>query len=528
MRPASASNRSSTRPIGCCGRSTRKNTAKSGPGVSGPRPVAEGPPLSGSVADVTFTDLLANGQAVGRIDGLVVFVTGPLPGERVTIRITSVKAKYAVGEVVAYQTTSDQRAEPFCPVFGACGGCQVQHVAYPAQLAWKEQIVRNALRRIGGFTDIEVQHPVGMAVPRAYRNKMSLVVRPQASGTQFGFYQARSHELVPIAGCPVVVPQLDAAIGGLRVAAAAPQTAPAFSEVKHAIMRVGTASGQAVLSLSTDRHSNAIAAAAPALAATLPGVVGISNSFEPRNANAVLGRKMAYVWGARETEEVIRGVRFRVSPASFFQVNSEMVGQIFRFMEPSLTVPGRKVVDLYCGAGTFAIFFATRGAQVVGVEENPAAIREANLNAELNGVTARARFIAGRVEGAVADPAGRVALRAADIVFLDPPRKGSDEATLEAIAAAGVDNVWYLSCNPATLARDLRALQSKGYEPGLVQPFDMFPQTGHVETFVTLHRRGRTPIGLPPADGAPWRDRIPAWPSDDRLARDDFPELNDR
>jgi 23S rRNA (uracil1939-C5)-methyltransferase len=482
----------------------------------------------GALAEVTFTDLLANGQAVGRIDGLVIFVTGPLPGERVTVRVTSVKAKYAVGDPLEYQTTSALRAQPFCPVFGTCGGCQVQHLAYPAQLAWKEQIVRNALRRIGGFADVAVEHPVGMASPRAYRNKMSLVVRSQPHATQFGFYVARSHELVPIASCPVVVPQLDAGIAGLRAAAADPQTAPVFADVKHAIMRVGTASGQGVLSLTTDRHSTAIAAAAPALATKVPGVVGISNSFEPRNANAVLGRKMAYVWGAREMEEVIEGVRFRVSPASFFQVNSEMVGRIFRFMEPGLTGSARKIVDLYCGAGTFAIFFAARGAQVIGIEENPAAIREANLNAELNAVTGRARFIAGRVEATVAAPPGRSALRNADIVFLDPPRKGSDEATLDAIAAAGVNNVWYLSCNPATLARDLRTLESKGYVPGIVQPFDMFPQTGHVETFVTLHRRGSKRIDLPPADRAPWGDRIPAWPSDDRLSGGDFSELGER
>lgn len=482
----------------------------------------------GAVAEVTFTDLLANGQAVGRIDGLVVFVTGPLPGERATVRVTSVKAKYAVGDPLEYLTSSELRAVPFCPVFGACGGCQVQHLAYPAQLAWKEQIVRNALRRIGGFGDIKVEHPVGMESPRAYRNKMSLVVRGRAPQTEFGFYVARSHELVPITGCPVVVPQLDAAISGLREAAADPATEAAFGDVKHAIMRVGTASGQAVLSLSTERHSAAIAAAAPALAAKIPGVVGISNSFEPRNANAVLGRKMAYVWGAREMEEVIEGVRFRVSPASFFQVNSEMVGRIFRFMQPGLKPSGRKIVDLYCGAGTFAIFFAARGAHVVGIEENPAAIREANLNAELNAVTARARFIAGRVEGTVAAAPGRAALHGADVVFLDPPRKGSDEATLDAIAAAAVDNVWYLSCNPATLARDLRALQSKGYVAGIVQPFDMFPQTGHVETFVTLHRHGSKPIDLPPADRAPWGDRIPAWPSDGRFAGDDLAELGER
>jgi 23S rRNA (uracil1939-C5)-methyltransferase len=466
------------------------------------------------------------------MEGLVIFVTGPLPGERAIVRVTSVKAKYAVGEALTYERFSDSRAEPFCPVFGICGGCQVQHLAYPAQLAWKAQIVRNALRRIGGFNDVAVEPTVGMAYPRAYRNKMSLVVQAQPDAVRLGFYQARSHELVPIDGCPVVVPPLDAAIAGLHSAAADPQTAPAFAEVKHAVMRVGTASGQAVLSLSTERHSSAIAAAAPALAAKIPSVVGISNSFEPRNANAVMGRKMAYVWGAREMEEVIENVRFRVSPASFFQVNSEMVGQIFRYMEPGLA-PGREIVDLYCGAGTFAIFFASRGARVVGIEENPAAIREANLNAELNAVTARAQFIAGRVEGAVANAAGRAALRNADIVFLDPPRKGSDEATLDAIAAAGVDNVWYLSCNPATLARDLHTLGTLGYRPASVQPFDMFPQTGHVETLVTLHRASSRPIQLPPAVG-PWREHIPAWPNDDRpatddrLTSDDFADLGER
>jgi len=498
----------------CCARWTRKNTAST----------ALAP---GSVARVAFTDLLANGQAVGRVDGLVVFVTGPLPGERVRVRITSVKAKYAVGEVVDYETRSAFRAQPFCPVFGECGGCQVQHMSYPAQLSWKEQIVRNALRRIGGFADVKVEHPVGMIFPRAYRNKMSLVVENTAGETRLGFYQARSHALVPITGCPVVLPQLDAAIKTLHDAARGPETGGVFAGVKHAIMRMGAASGQAVLSLTTDRQSPAIVAGAYALARKIMGVVGVSNSFEPRNANAVLGRKMSYVWGAREMEEVIDGVRFRVSPASFFQVNSEMVGKIFRFMAPGLKEP-RKIVDLYCGAGTFAIFFASRGAQVVGIEENPAAVREATLNAELNGVAGRATFIAGRVEGAVVHEGGKAALRDAEIVFLDPPRKGSDEATLDAISNARVKNIWYLSCNPATLARDLAYLKTKGYALGVVQPFDMFPQTGHVETLVTLHRAGEPEVLLPDAERTPWSDAIPEWPTDDRYAESQYPDFVDR
>jgi 23S rRNA (uracil1939-C5)-methyltransferase len=482
--------------------------------------------VPGVVASVRFTDLLANGQAVGRVNGQVVFVTGPLPGERARVRIAQVKPKYAVGDLVAYESESAMRSKPFCGVFGVCGGCQVQHLAYPAQLAWKEQIVRSALRRIGGFAQADVRRPVGMTNPRNYRNKMALVVdRPPAGETSFGFYQARSHALVRIDSCPVVLPQLDAAIGGLYDAARAPDARDAFAGAKHAIVRAGAASGQAVLSITTDRQSAAVKERAPALARHVRGVVGISNSFEPRTANAVLGRKMLYVWGQREMEETIEGVRFRVSPSSFFQVNSEMVGRIFRFLAPGLN-ENRSVVDLYCGAGTFAIFFASRGARVVGIEENPAAVREARENAALNGVESRVRFVEGRVEGAVIHKDGKQALNEADIVFLDPPRKGSDEATLDAIAAAGVAAVWYLSCNPATLARDLAYLAKRGYALGVVQPFDMFPQTGHVETLATLHKTGvEAEVTLPEREATPWDDRIPDWPSDDPYAKTEYPDF---
>lgn len=425
------------------------------------------------------------------------FVWGPLPGERARVRVTEAKAKYAVAEVESYEERSPDRVEPFCPVFGVCGGCQVQHLAYAGQLRWKDQIVVNALRRIGGFEDVAVRPAVGMANPRAYRNKMALVVRDDGDTTTFGFYQARSHELVPIHGCPVVLPELDAAIPALHAVANAPRTHAAFAPVKHAIMRRGIASGDGVLSLTTAAPSDAIATAAPEIAQGVPGVVGISNSFELRNDNAVLGRRMNYVWGRREMEEAIEGVRFRVSPASFFQVNSEMVGKIFRYLAPGLAAAPR-VVDLYCGAGTFALFFAMRGAHVVGIEENPAAVAEARANATLNGIDDRARFIHGRVEGALANPAGKAALAGAEIVFLDPPRKGSDESTLAAIADAHVPTLWYLSCNPATLARDLRYLAGRGYRVGSAQPFDMFPQTGHVETLVTVTREGTPEIELPP------------------------------
>ena len=448
----------------------------------------------GAVGTVEFHDLLANGQAVGRFDGMVVFVDGPLPGERARVRLTDVKAKYAVGEVIERETISPDRAEPFCPAFGECGGCQVQHLAYSAQLAWKHRIVADALARIGSFTDIVVNAPIGMDVPRNYRNKMALVVHANGPEPVFGFYRARSHDLVPIEACPIVLDPLSDAIGGLLEAARDPETAAAFAHVNHVVMRAGLSSPNGVLSLTTETKAPAIAAAAAKIAEHVRGVGGISNSYEPENENAVIGRRMDFVWGKREMEETIEGARFRVSPASFFKVKGAIVASIFRTLAPLIEGTPR-IVDLYCGAGTFAIYFASRGANVVGIEENAAAVTEARSNARLNGVEAQVQFVQGRVEGALASVAGKKALREAGIVFLDPPRKGSDEATLAAIADAIAPAIWYLSCNPATLARDLRYLAGRNYAIGLVQPFDMFPQTGHVETLVTLSRHESRPAG---------------------------------
>ncbi len=449
-------------------------------------PVASPPALRvGEVVEIVCTDLIAKtGQAVGRAGGMVVYVLGPVPGERARVRIEVVKAKYAVAELVQLLERSPDRVEPFCSVFGACGGCQVQHFAYPAQLRWKRDLVENALRRIGGIANAPVAETIGMDEPRAYRNKMALVVEHREHAA-FGFYAARTHDVVPIRTCPIVVPALDRIVGELWAAAASPDVAPAFAGARHVVARAGQATGNSVLSLTTERRSRELGTHAQALAARLSDVVGISNSFEPPSENAVMGRKNVTVAGESELEEEIDGLRFRVSPASFFQVNSRMVAEIFAFLAPR--AGGLKsVVDLYCGAGTFALFFAKHGAHVVGIEENAHAVREARANAKLDAVAERTFFFSARVETLLRSEAGARALAAAEVVFLDPPRKGSDEATLCALGAARVPRIWYLSCNPATLARDLAQLVASGYELELVQPFDMFPQTGHIEALAML------------------------------------------
>jgi len=456
---------------------------------------------------------------------MAVFCFGPLPGETARVSVTTVKQKYAVAEFVRLVAGSPFRVQPFCPAFGTCGGCQVQHLGYPAQLAWKRDVVRNALERIGGFKGVDVRDAIGMGVPRNYRNKMSLVVEHRSPLPSIGFYKQRSHDVVPIDACPIVLPQLSDYIARLNAARLDAEIADALEAARHVVARAARSSGEAVFTVTTERPSDAVEKAAPALQARLPGVAGVTNSYELSGENAILGRRQRPLSGKSEIEESIGGIRYRVSAASFFQVNVEIVERIFEFMQRGLHVP-RRIVDLYCGAGTFALFFARHGSGVYGVEENPAAIAEANANARLNELQDRVRFQSARVEDALGSPEGRDALRRAQIVFLDPPRRGSDEATLAAIAAAGVPNVWYLSCDPATLARDLKFLTAKGYRFGVVQPFDMFPQTGHVETLVTLYSEtGAARVTVEDAfEGAP---PPAAWPVDDRFAYDrpEYPDF---
>jgi 23S rRNA (uracil1939-C5)-methyltransferase len=437
----------------------------------------------GAELELAFTDLLANGQGVGRADGMAVFCFGPLPQERARVRIVDVKPKYAVARLLQILTESPARAKPFCPVFGSCGGCQLQHLAYPAQLRWKRDVVRNVLARIGGLTSVDVAETIGMSEPRAYRNKMSLVVDHRTKPPALGFYRQRSHDVVAIDACPIVTPVLDGALERLAALRDSSPIGDALSEARHIVARSSAASNDLVLTLTTDKPSKSATVAAPAMMRDIPRLAGISNSFDPSSENAILGRRHTLLSGQADIEEVIGGVRYRVSAASFFQINVETVARIFSFLEPWLSPAGR-MVDLYCGIGTFALCFAKHGWSVYGVEENAHAVAEASANARRNGLLAHVRFQAGRVERLVDAPGLRAALHDAGVVFLDPPRKGCEELSLAAIARARVPALWYLSCDPATLARDSKYLVANGYRPIIVQPFDMFPQTGHVETLV--------------------------------------------
>jgi len=433
-------------------------------------------------------DLLANGQGVGRADGLVAFVTGALPGEMVRVAVDAVKQNYVSAHVVDILERSPDRVESACPVFPQCGGCQTLHLRYEAQLEWKRRMVADALTRLGGLTKVEVLPTVGARLidGTRYRNKVSLVPRLTAQGGEIGFYAARSHRVVPISHCPVLLPWLDDAVRPL--VAIVEKTPSLLHGVRHIVARTGLARKTLVVAFSTGKRQPELAQHVDKLRKQVPGLTGLVESFDPSSENAILGRRFTTLWGSPETIERVGQANFHFGIASFFQINTAMLELIAEHLLESLS-NARRVVDLYCGVGTFAIMLGKRGVAVTGIESYREAVDEAAVNAAINGVTTAAFERAAVVE-AVSGNRGRTLLEGIDAAIVDPPRRGCEPAVLQALAGARVPRVEYLSCNPATLARDARLLVDAGYTLGTTIPFDMFPYTGHVEALTQFTMRG--------------------------------------
>lgn len=429
---------------------------------------------------IHIDDLLSNGQGVGRTDGLVAFVSGALPGETVRVAVDAVKQNYVSAHAVEILERSPDRVESICPVFPQCGGCQTLHVRYEAQLEWKRRMVADALTRLGGLTNVEVLPTIGAQLIEGtrYRNKVSLVPRIAAHGGEIGFYAARSHRVVPISHCPVLLPWLDDAVRALVVMAA--KTPGLLHGVRHIVARTGLVRKTLVIAFSTGRRQPELAQHVDMLRKQIPGLTGLVESYEPASENAIFGRRFATLWGSPETIERVGQANFHFGIASFFQINTAMLELIAQNVLNKLS-DARRVVDLYCGVGTFAIMLGKRGVAVTGVESYREAVDEAAVNAAINGVTTAAFEWVPVVE-AVAGKRGRTLLEGIDAAIVDPPRRGCEPEVLHALASARVPRVEYLSCNPATLGRDARLLVDAGYMLGTTTPFDMFPYTGHVET----------------------------------------------
>ena len=432
-------------------------------------------------------------QGVCRHEGMAVFVPGLLPGERALVRIVKPEKRYAFGRVEKLLEKSPSRAEPFCPIYKRCGGCVCQHMTYEASLAFKRQQVQDLLQRVGGLS-IEVPPVWGMAHPFGYRNKGAYPVAQTDGAPACGFFAPRSHDLVPLPenGCAIQgedsAKATQAVLNWMRE-----NSVPAYDEqtgrglVRH-IMTRSTTSGELMVVIVVTRADIPKASRLiELLRAAVPGLCSVCLSVNSRRTNVILGTDIRVLWGKAAMEDTLCGLRFSVSPLSFFQVNPQQTERLYGLaLEYAGLTGAETVVDAYCGAGTISLLLAQKAKKVIGIEIVPEAIQNANENAARNGI-ANAEFHVGATEELLPKLVEN-GLRP-DVIVLDPPRKGCDPAVLQAIIAAAPKRVVYVSCGAPTLARDAKLLAEGGYAAEKVQCVDMFCWTGAVETVMVMSQQ---------------------------------------
>ncbi len=447
-------------------------------------------PLSkGERVVLEIVDLNHAGEGVGRVNGFTVFVPWTAPGDRVDAEIISLQKNYARGLIYSLLNSSPHRLEPPCSDHGTCGGCRLQHIQYSEQLRHKQQLVAGALKRLGGI-DVPVLPTIGMTEPWQYRNKAQYPVGEAGGKLKMGFYQQRSHALVDVRHCLIQHPAADRAVAVARELITE-LGIPVYNEkehrgvLRHLITRTSFSRGEVLLVLVTNGR------ALPSgdrlikqLAEGVKDLVGIVQNVNTRRGNVITGEENLLLWGRDCVVEELGGLSFHISAGSFFQVNPHQAAVLFNLVRDYADLKGGEtVLDLYCGSGTISLFLSSKAARVIGVESYAPAVEDAKKNAKLNGIT-NVEFHAGRAEEVM--PALAKQGINVDIVVVDPPRKGCDEKLLATLAAMQSSRIIYVSCNPATLARDLRYLTGSGYVPRAVQPIDMFPHTAHVETVTLL------------------------------------------
>lgn len=456
-------------------------------------------PLSrGDVVTLDLESLVSGGEALAHHEGFAVFVPGGVPGDRVRAEIISTKPSYARAIVKEVETPGPARTTARCPLFGRCGGCQWQEVDASAQLSWKRRIVVDALSRLGGFEAEALTAPtLGMAEPWHYRNKVHWAVsrEPGPKGRiRLGLYEARSHRVVDVEECFIQHDLNNQVLAFLRQALndfdfAVYDETKGKGWLRSAFAKAGHRTGELMIGLVTTRMAFPEEREwVDRVRAAFPGVTSIVQNVQSKPGNVLMGPETRVLWGQDQIKETIGPLTFAISARSFFQVNSEQVEGLYdaaaRFAGLS---GGERVVDLYAGTGTIALYMARKGAgEVIGIEVIPEATRDAAANARLNGIS-NARFLTGKVEDLLDDLLAESG--PLDVALLDPPRKGCEGSVISAIARSGIPKVVYVSCNPATLARDLKQLAAEGgYRLRAVQPVDMFPQTSHVEAVALLTR----------------------------------------
>ncbi|MBB4825524.1 23S rRNA (uracil1939-C5)-methyltransferase [Sporosarcina luteola] len=434
---------------------------------------------------VTVEDLTHDGSGVAKVEGYPLFIPGALPGEEVEIKVGKTLKNYGFAELLEVKRQAPMRVEAPCHVFWECGGCQLQHLSYEAQLQQKQKQVRDVIDRIAKLPHVPV-HPVkGMQDPWRYRNKSQIPFSERNGHVVSGFFKPRTHHIVDTDVCIIQSEEADQLMSTLKHEMHA-LGLDAYDEkahrgmLRHLIVRKGRATGEIMVVLVTlKKKFPQKQAVVDLIKRVVPEVTSIMQNVNPDKTNVIFGNETINLYGKPVIIDKIGDVQFEISARSFYQVNpvqtEVLYGQALEYAQLS---GYETVIDAYCGIGTISLFLAQRAKEVYGVEIVPQAIEDAKRNAELNGIT-NAHFEAGAAEDVI--PRWYADGKRFDVLVVDPPRKGCDDKLLATILKYKPKRVVYVSCNPGTLARDLRILEDGGYRTQEVQPVDMFPQSSHVE-----------------------------------------------
>ncbi|WP_421655977.1 23S rRNA (uracil(1939)-C(5))-methyltransferase RlmD [Leptothermofonsia sp. ETS-13] len=445
----------------------------------------------GQLVEVEIADLSDSGDGVGRFGDRVVFVPDTVTGDRALVRLVRVRPQYAHGKLQELLKPSPHRIRPRCIVADKCGGCQWQHVDYAYQLVAKQNIVVQALERIGGFTHPPVQPILGVGKPLGYRNKATYPLRRSPTGqVQAGYYQKGSHQIVNLNQCPIQDSRLNPLLAEVKQDIQERgwgiyDEKNHRSKLRHLSLRIGRRTGEILLTLvSKDGNLAGLEDQAQTWLHRYPELVGVLLNINPDRTNAIFGADTRCIAGQPYLTEELAGLKFQIRPDTFFQVNTEQAEALLKLILERLQLQGDEVlVDAYCGIGTLTLPLAKRVKRAIGLEVQAEAIEQAWQNATLNQIE-NVDFQTGAVEATLP----HLNLQP-HIVLLDPPRRGCDPAVITALQTLRPDHIVYVSCNPATLARDLKLLtQSRRYALQQVQPADFFPQTAHMECVAFLQR----------------------------------------
>lgn len=472
------------------------------------------------VIELTITDLSVEGAGIGRYEGMTFFVKDTVIGDVILAKIMKMKKHYGYARLLDIKEASPNRVEPHCVYARACGGCQLQQMSYESQLAFKEKKIRDNLIRLGGFSQEELEEVmepiVGMEHPFGYRNKAQFPVGYDREGNVVtGFYAGRTHSIIPNTDCVLGVPEnkyvLETVLTYMkqhRVSAYEENTGKGL--VRHILIRYGFDSGEVMVCLVINGKKLPQEKKLAEMLKKIPGMTSISLNVNTQKTNVILGEETRTIWGLDTIKDALylRNVSdfsrtgkktvYQISPQSFYQVNPLQTEKLYSLVLDYAALTGEETVwDLYCGIGTISLFLASSAKKVYGVEVVPKAVEDARENSRLNGID-NAEFFLGKAEEVLPEFYGRKEAGDAkedmlhpDVMVVDPPRKGCDKKCLDTMLEMRPERIVYVSCDSATLARDLRVLKDGGYEVKRVRGVDQFGETVHVETVCLLKKKAQ-------------------------------------